>query len=84
MWAYCTRKTARVTAKRGTTAAYSWNDRLITFHFCLTCGCLTHYAGTARHDPNTIAVNARMMDPKDIAGARIRTFDGADTWKYLD
>ncbi|HUF73872.1 MAG TPA: hypothetical protein VMR74_13340 [Gammaproteobacteria bacterium] len=30
-----------------------------------------------------IAVNARMISPEEVDGVRIRTFDGADTWKYL-
>jgi hypothetical protein len=31
-----------------------------------------------------MAVNCRMAAPADIAGMRIRHFDGADTWTYLD
>ena len=57
---------------------------MIAFHFCNTCGCLTHYTGTPAYEGDRVAINARMMDPADIAGIRIRTFDGAETWKYLD
>jgi len=45
---------------------------------------VTHYESTKKSDDSRIAVNARMMSPSDIAGARLRTFDGARTWKYLD
>ena len=31
-----------------------------------------------------MGVNARLFDNVDIAGLRIRYFDGADTWKFLD
>jgi hypothetical protein len=31
-----------------------------------------------------IGVNARHMDPAVIAKARVRRFDGAKTWKFLD
>jgi len=31
-----------------------------------------------------MAVNARMMPPEVVRAARIRPFDGADTWKFLD
>ncbi len=31
-----------------------------------------------------VAVSARMLTPAEIAAARIRTFDGATIWKYLD
>ena len=53
------------------------------FH-CKRCGCLTHYESTRKLDTSRIAVNARMLDPSDIADVRVRTFDGAKTWKYLD
>ena len=83
-WAYCTRKSARVIAAPGATTAYLWNDRVIEFHHCNTCGCLTHYEDADKSEGGRIAVNTRMMAPDDIAGLRIRTFDGAETWKYLD
>jgi hypothetical protein len=31
-----------------------------------------------------MGVNARLMAPEDLAAARLRHLDGADTWKYLD
>jgi hypothetical protein len=31
-----------------------------------------------------MGVNARLMDPAVVAAARIRRFDGADTWEFLD
>lgn len=37
-----------------------------------------------KSDDSRIAVNARMMSPEDIEGVKVRTFDGADTWKYID
>ena len=45
---------------------------------------MTRYESAEKSDGSRIAVNARMMSPTDIDGIRIRTFDGADTWKYLD
>jgi hypothetical protein len=31
-----------------------------------------------------MAVNARMMDPEEIADIPVRRFDGASSWTYLD
>lgn len=84
LWAYYTRKTAHISAAPGATTIYMWNDKVIEFHHCNTCGCMTHYEGIEKHDDERIAVNARMMAPTDIAGIKIHTFDGADTWQYLD
>ena len=84
LWAYCTRKTANVSCKPGAVTAYRWNDKVIEFYHCKNCGCLTHYEGTGKSNNGRIAVNARMMLPADIVGIKVRTFDGADTWKYLN
>jgi hypothetical protein len=84
LWAYCTRKTARVMAARGATTAYLWNDKVIEFHHCNTCGCVTHYESIDKTPAGRVAVNARMLPAAAISKARVRTFDGAATWKYLD
>jgi hypothetical protein len=67
----------------GSTATYRWGDRSMDFHRCPTCGCHTHWTPV---DPagDRMGVNARLMDPAVVAGARIRRFDGADTWQFLD
>jgi hypothetical protein len=31
-----------------------------------------------------MGVNARAFDPHDIGNPRIRLFDGATTWRYID
>jgi hypothetical protein len=83
-WAYYTRPQVRVRCPPGAVAAYVWGDRTIEFYHCTTCGCLTHYEAVEKTSDSRIAVNARMMDPADLAGVRVRKLDGASTWKYLD
>lgn len=83
-WAYCSRKTASVTCSSGALTAYRWKNESLEFFHCNHCGCLTHYESVEKSDNSRIAVNARMMEPADIAHVRVRTFDGADTWKYLE
>lgn len=84
LWAYRTRRTARVVSGSDRLTAYLWGDKGIEFYHCSTCGCVTHYESTEKRDDSRFAVNVRMMSPDDIAGLRIRTFDGAETWKYID
>ena len=84
LWFYCSRKTARLTAGNSIAKAYVWGDGSIEFFHCSECGCLTPYESAEKLDDSRIAINARMMSPEDIEDVRIRTFDGADTWKYLD
>jgi len=83
-WAYCTRTTAKVSCDPDTITAYTWGDKSLEFYHCNSCGCLTHYESIEKKDDSRVAVNARMMSAMDVDGLRIRTFDGADTWKYLE
>lgn len=85
LWAYGTNETITVSAAPSATTIYMWNDRVIAFHHCNTCGFVTHYTGVDTSPGSRVAVNARMMDDSaDITNIRVRTFDGADTWQYLD
>ncbi len=84
LWAYRTRKTARVVSESECENKYMWNKKLIEFYHCNTCGCLTRYESVEKSENSRIAVNARMMAPEDIENINVRTFDGANTWKYID
>jgi len=79
LWAYRTRRTARVVSGQDMETAYIWNDKVIAFYHCNRCGCMTRYEDVEKEADSRIAVNARMMSPDDIAGLRVRTFDGAGT-----
>ena len=57
------------------TSAYSWNDRDLAFHFCKTCGCLTHFEAIKLDPTVTVGVNARMMVGLDPAQVRLRQID---------
>jgi len=69
--------------KPGSTQPYVWGDRMLAFHRCKTCGCTTHWQSLDGAQER-MAVNARLFDGLDWTAVRIRHFDGADTWKYLD
>ena len=85
LWAYGTLKTVKVLAALDATIAYVCGDRLLAFHSCRTCGCTTHWLALAPENGEwRIAVNMRMAKPADYAGIRVRHFDGADSWTFLD
>ncbi|MAS15046.1 MAG: glutathione-dependent formaldehyde-activating, GFA [Nitratireductor sp.] len=65
-----------------TTVAYVQGDKTLAMHHCPTCGCTTHWS--PRDQGNRMAINARLMEPGAIAGLRIRHFDGAETFGFLD
>ncbi|EAR07817.1 hypothetical protein MED297_05214 [Reinekea sp. MED297] len=85
-WAYFKHRKVRITVRDRPTETYCWGDRMIRFHHCPTCGCVTHYTGvTDTPDPDErVALNARLADRHLTETIRIRHFDGADTWTFLD
>ncbi len=81
LWAYYHPREVTITA--GTTATYAWGDRTIAFHRCKVCGCTTHWANLGEAGADRMGVNARLMNPADLAAAKVR-LDGAETETYLD
>lgn len=82
LWAYSPPQKVRLDAPQGSTRAYSWGDREIAFHTCAHCGVTTHYASLV---DDRIAVNLRCADdPREVTALRLRHFDGADSWEFLD
>jgi hypothetical protein len=57
------------------TQTYVWGDRMIAFHRCRTCGCVTHMEAIAVEPPAIFAVNARMMVGLDPASVSLRQID---------
>jgi hypothetical protein len=80
LWCYFDPANVKVA---GSTVTYRWGDKSLDLHRCATCGCTTHWSPV---DPTMkrMGVNARLMAPEVVAAARVRRFDGADTWKFLD
>ena len=70
-------------AVTGETETYMWGDRQIRFHRCKVCGCFTHWSPVDA-SIDRMGINARLMAPEVLARARVRKFDGADTWTVLE
>jgi len=81
LWAYYSPKDVQVTSD--VTDIYMRGRRTLEFHRCKQCGCITHWAPVDK-TRDRMGVNARLMAPEVLARARVRHFDGADSWKYLD
>lgn len=70
----------------GETAAYQRRaDSPLAFHFCPSCGCVTHWRGIPMPDGRRrLAVNARLAnDPAEVAAIPIDHFDGATSFRDL-
>ncbi len=67
----------------GDTDFYIWGDKSLRLHRCKVCGNATHWS-PVDENLQRMGVNARLMAPEILAAARVRKFDGADSWTYLE
>ena len=85
LWLHSTRAFTRLDYDPGKVIRYVWNDRSLAFVSCATCGCTTHWEAEGAVEPSSrVCVNAAMADPNVVSQFRIRHFDGAETFAYLD
>ena len=75
LWAYYRPDQVRLLSGPGATEAYIWGDRDLEFHRCRACGCVTHWTDTDR-DASRMAINARLLDPADIAEVPVQQSEG--------
>ena len=76
LWAYYSPKDVRLT--NDATDIYMWGKRVIEFHRCKHCGCITHWAPVYK-PYDRMGVNARLMAPEVLDQVHVRRHDGANT-----
>ncbi len=84
VWAYYEFGTVRIEGHPEHTADYIQGDRTLRTVRCAHCGCTTHWEPLAPEPGAHHGVNLNNFDPRLKAGARVRRFDGADTWTFFD
>ena len=84
LWAFYEAGTVHVIGHPENTAEYVWGPKTIRTLRCRSCGCVTHWEPLHLEPNGRLGVNIRNFDPSALTSARIRRFDGADTWTYLD
>jgi hypothetical protein len=81
---FFTRASARLLSAPEKSKVYIWGDKLVEFYHCASCGCVTHYEDIEKTPQGRLAINFRLLAPKNYSNIAIRTFDVGDTWLYLD
>jgi hypothetical protein len=84
LWAYYPLGTVRIEGHPEQTQDYIWGDKTLRTLRCKTCGCATHWEALPPEPGSRHGINLRNFDPQLIASVRIRHFDGADSWTFLD
>jgi hypothetical protein len=83
LWAFYAREDVRLSGHPEHTNGYVWGERTITTFHCTGCGGVTHWEPLAP-DRTKFGINIRNFDPHEIGEVRLRRFDGAESWTYLD
>ncbi len=84
LWAHEEREAVTIEFDPGATIVYVQGDRTLEIHSCRNCGCTTHWDSIGGDSSARMAVNFRMCDPDVVAKIKVRRFDGADSWEFLD
>ena len=84
LWAYYEVGAVRISGHPEHTEAYVWGDRMLQFVRCRHCGCVTHWEPLPGQSQGRMAVNVRNFEPEVLGDFRIRRFDGAQSWRFLD
>jgi hypothetical protein len=84
LWALCDPGKVRIVGHPEHTSEYIWGANTIKTLRCSNCGCVTHWESLQPEPGGKLGVNMRNSDPMELQKIRIRQFDGAETWSYLD
>lgn len=84
IWTHTTENYVAFSNADDATLAYTTGNAKLSFHTCKNCGCTTHWWSVERGEDARIAVNLKLLPPKEVEKYRIRHFDGADSWEFLD
>ena len=79
IWAYPEPTKVKFLLGADVTETYSWADRMLAFHRCTTCGCVTHMTALDSDPPRVYGINTRMIPTLDPASVRLRQKDNGHT-----
>jgi hypothetical protein len=75
-WAYYPRRDVKIIAAPDATSMYQCSDRILEFHRCKVCGCVTHWQGAPGTDVSRLALNMRLFQPHELANVPIEVSQG--------
>lgn len=84
LWAYYEFGTVQIEGHPETTDEYIWGDKTLRTVRCRACGCVTHWEPLELKPGARHGVNISNFEPSLLESVRVRRFDGADTWTFLD
>ena len=79
LWAYYSPGKVKIVRGADATDTYVWGDRMLAFHRCKACGCVTHMTALDTDPPRIYGINARMIPTLDPASVRLQQTDNGHT-----
>src|SRR5687767_11244136 len=83
-WLYLEFGIVKITGHPESTTEYIWGERTLGHIRCNTHGGATDGELLQSEPAAKQGVNLGNFDPELIASVRVRRFDGANTWQFLD
>ena len=83
LWAFYEADAMRIEGREHA-VAYVFGPKTIRTMHCGRCGCVTHWEPLVEKPGMKFGVNMRNFEPEQVGDARLRRFDGAVSWSYLD
>jgi hypothetical protein len=84
LWSLYDSESVKLCGHPENTTQYVWGPHSIRTMHCKVCGCATHWEPIESKIGSKVGVNARNFDPIELSGVKIRKFDGAETWSFID
>jgi hypothetical protein len=82
LWAYYKPDDVVFVAGERGTNSYAWGQRNFAFHWCKTCGCLTHHTALDVVPPRVRAINARLIATLDPSSVKLQHTDNSHTGRF--
>jgi len=83
-WVYFPLGTVKIEGHPECTTEYIWGDRTLRNIRCRTCGVVTHWEPMDPVACPRQGINLGNFEPALIAAVRVRRFDGAETWTFIE
>ncbi len=76
LWSYFDPKQVRLLPPEGATTIHKRGKRILEFHRCRVCGCVTHWAPVDK-GYRRMGVNMRLFSPEILAPLKVVSCDAA-------
>ena len=75
LWAYYPADEVKLQHDLDATETYIWNQRMIEFHRCRTCGCVAYWTPVNK-TTNRVGINGRLFDEAEVLDVRVEQRPG--------